>query len=62
VSGVETEFAAKDHRSDNKAAETYGRHPCLHPEDIAAALLVLPAQTAHVQVHDVLMRPTRQPA
>jgi len=58
---VETEFAAQYHRSEDKAAATYGRFPCLQPEDVAAALMYLLAQPAHVQVHDVLMRPTRQP-
>jgi 17beta-estradiol 17-dehydrogenase / 3beta-hydroxysteroid 3-dehydrogenase len=58
---VETEFAANYHRSGEAAAATYGRYPCLQSEDVAEALLYLLGQPAHVQVHDVLMRPTRQP-
>lgn len=58
---VETEFAAQYHRSKEAAAATYAQFPCLQPEDVAAALMYLLQQPAHVQVHDVLMRPTRQP-
>ncbi len=59
---VETEFAAVFAAGDpDAAARTYGRFPCLQPEDVAEALLYLLRQPPHVQVHDVLMRPTRQP-
>ncbi len=58
---VETEFAAHYNKSEEQAAQTYARFPCLQPDDVAEGLLYLLAQPAHVQVHDLLMRPTRQP-
>ncbi len=58
---VETEFAAQYSKSEEQAAQTYARFPCLQPEDVAEGLLYLLAQPAHVQVHDLLMRPTHQP-
>ncbi|MEQ9320400.1 MAG: SDR family NAD(P)-dependent oxidoreductase [Polyangiaceae bacterium] len=58
---VETEFAAAYHKSDEVAAKTYGRFPVLQSEDIAEAVVYVLSQPAHVQVHDVLMRPTEQP-
>jgi NADP-dependent 3-hydroxy acid dehydrogenase YdfG len=57
---VETGFAAVYHQSEEAARETYGHYRCLQPEDIAAAVLYVLAQPPHVQVHDILMRPTRQ--
>lgn len=57
---VETEFAAHFHQSEDAAAETYGRHKCLEDRDVAAAVVYVLGQPPHVQVHDVLMRPTEQ--
>jgi len=57
---VETEFAAHFHQSEEKAAATYGRFPCLQPEDAASAVLYALSRPAHMAVHDVLMRPTEQ--
>lgn len=57
---VETEFAAHFHGSAAKAAETYGRYPVLQPADIARAVLFLLSQPEHVQVHDLLVRPSQQ--
>ncbi len=57
---VETGFAAHYHQSQDKADKTYGRYPCLQSNDIAEAVVYLLSQPAHVQVHDVLMRPTQQ--
>ena len=59
---VETEFAARYHRSEEAAAKTYGRFPVLQSEDVAEAVVYVLTQPAHVQVHDVLMRPTDQPS
>lgn len=56
---VETEFAAKLDDPE-KAKETYGRFPVLQPDDIAEAVWYLLSQPDHVQVHDVLVRPTQQ--
>ena len=58
---VETEFAEKYHQSAERARETYGRYPVLQPADVAATALHVLAAPAHVQIHDVLMRPTLQP-
>ena len=58
---VETEFAAAYHKSEETAAKTYSRFPVLQSEDIAEAVVYVLSQPAHVQVHDVLMRPTQQP-
>ncbi len=57
---VETEFAELYHRSKETARATYGRYPVLQPDDIANAVLYTLSQPAHVQVHDILMRPTAQ--
>ena len=57
---VETEFAAHFHQSDEAASKTYGRHKCLEDRDVAAAVVYALSQPPHVQVHDVLMRPTEQ--
>lgn len=57
---VETEFAAHYHKRQEAAAETYGRYQVLRDEDVAQAVLYLLKQPSHVQVHDVLMRPTEQ--
>lgn len=59
---VETEFASVYRRDDpDAAAQTYGRYPCLQPEDVAATVQFVLEAPAHVQVHDVLVRPTAQP-
>jgi NADP-dependent 3-hydroxy acid dehydrogenase YdfG len=58
---VETEFAAVYHGDADAAAATYRRYPCLQPDDIASAVLYAVSQPSHVQVHDVLVRPTQQP-
>ena len=58
---VETEFAANYHKSEDAARRTYTRFPVLQSEDVAAAVMYALAQPPHVQVHDVLMRPTEQP-
>lgn len=59
---VETEFAEKYHRDAAKAAETYARYPTLQPRDIADSVRYVLSVPPHVQVHDVLMRPTDQPS
>ncbi len=57
---VETEFAEKLHQSAEKASELYSRFPVLQPADIAEAVWYLLSQPQHVQVHDILLRPTLQ--
>lgn len=59
---VETEFASVYRKDDPDAAKnTYERYPCLQPDDIAATVQFVLEAPAHVQVHDVLVRPTAQP-
>ena len=57
---VETEFAEKYHRDKQKAEETYSAYQVLSAEDIARSVLYILAQPDHVQVHDLLLRPTEQ--
>lgn len=59
---VETEFAERYHKSAEKAAETYSRFKVLESKDIADAVLFLLNSPEHMQVHDVLIRPTAQPS
>lgn len=57
---VETEFAEKYHQSAEQAQAVYSQFPVLQPVDIANAVAYVLAQPAHVQVHDLLIRPTQQ--
>lgn len=57
---VETEFAAQYHQSQEKADALYSQFPVLQPEDIANTVAYILTQPDHVQIHDVLMRPTQQ--
>lgn len=57
---VQTEFAEKYHQSAAKAAEIYSQYPVLQPDDIATAVAYILQQPDHVQVHDLLVRPTWQ--
>ena len=59
---VETEFAAHYHKSEEVAREVYGRYQVLTSEDVARAVRYVLEQPPWVQVHDILMRPTRQPS
>lgn len=59
---VETEFAAHYHQDEAAAKETYSRFKVLESIDVARSLLHCLAAPAHVQIHDVLMRPTQQPS
>ncbi|MEM9806212.1 MAG: SDR family NAD(P)-dependent oxidoreductase [Cyanobacteria bacterium P01_D01_bin.56] len=57
---VETEFAAKYSGSNEKAKQIYNQFPVLQPQDIANAVGYTLSQPDHVQVHDILLRPTQQ--
>jgi NADP-dependent 3-hydroxy acid dehydrogenase YdfG len=57
---VETEFAARYHKSQEKADALYGQYPVLQPKDIANTVAYILNQPAYVQIHDVLVRPTQQ--
>lgn len=57
---VETEFAENYTKSAEKARETYSQFPVLQPEEMADAVWYVLSQPAHVQVHDILVRPIQQ--
>lgn len=58
---VETGFAAHYMRSEEKAREIYSRFKVLEANDVAEAVVYMLSCPPHVQVHDILMRPTEQP-
>jgi NADP-dependent 3-hydroxy acid dehydrogenase YdfG len=58
---VETGFAEHYFKSADKARETYSRFTVLSATDIAEAVVYMLACPEHVQVHDILLRPTDQP-
>jgi NADP-dependent 3-hydroxy acid dehydrogenase YdfG len=57
---VDTEFAAVFSGSSDAPAKRNERVKVLAPEDVAGAILWVVGQPPHVQVHDVLVRPTAQ--
>lgn len=57
---VETEFAEIFNQSKEKAQEVYSKYPVLQPADVADAVAYILNQPEHVQVHDLLIRPTQQ--
>ena len=57
---VETEFAAHYHRSEDKARDLYSQYHVLGADDIARQVSFVLTQPAHVQIHDILLRPTQQ--
>jgi len=59
---VETEFAERYTGSKELAAQTYSRFTVLQAQDIAEQALFLLKSPPHVQIHDILVRPTEQPS
>ena len=57
---VETEFAELYNKSKEAAQRTYGRYKVLESEDIAETVCYVLGSPAHMQVHDVLIRPRDQ--
>ncbi|XP_052071671.1 dehydrogenase/reductase SDR family member 11-like [Mytilus californianus] len=57
---VETEFAYRMQKNDEKAKALYESIKCLQADDIADALVYALGAPAHAQVHDILIRPTDQ--
>lgn len=58
---VETEFQFVQSYGDQPSAdELYSKFKCLQPEDVAQAIVWLLSSPDHVDVNDVLMRPTAQ--
>ena len=58
---VETGFASHYLKSEEKAREVYSQFKVLEANDVAEAVVYMLSCPAHVQVHDILMRPTEQP-
>ena len=58
---VETEFGAGFFGSKERADDLYASYQALTPDDIAGAVHYAVTAPAHVQVHDVLLRPRCQP-
>ncbi|MFV8749937.1 SDR family NAD(P)-dependent oxidoreductase [Nannocystaceae bacterium ST9] len=60
---VETEFAQNYAHGDAEHAKaTYSRFPVLQPGDVADMVAYALRAPAHVQIHDLLVRATRQPS
>ncbi|MEM7771178.1 MAG: SDR family NAD(P)-dependent oxidoreductase [Cyanobacteria bacterium P01_E01_bin.6] len=57
---VETEFAEKYTKSAETAQAIYSQFPVLQPNDVAESVWYALSQPSHVQVHDILVRPTEQ--
>jgi NADP-dependent 3-hydroxy acid dehydrogenase YdfG len=57
---VETEFAEVFSGSKEAAQKTYGRFKVLDATDVAEAVRWILTRPPHVEVHDVLVRPTEQ--
>jgi len=58
---IETEFAEHYHKRKSANIEFYKQYKVLQPEDLADAVCFALSAPAHVQVHDILMRPLNQP-
>ena len=58
---VETGFASNYMKSEEKAREVYSRFKVLEANDVAEAVVYMLSCPEHVQIHDILMRPTEQP-
>ena len=57
---VETRFAARYSKSEEAAREVYSSMDVIQPEDVANTVTFMLSQPNHVQIHDILMRPTEQ--
>ncbi len=57
---VDTEFSAVFSGSPDARAALRARLEVLAPDDVAAAILWAVTRPAHVEIHDVLVRPTAQ--
>ena len=58
---VETGFAGHYMKSEEKARELYSQFKVLEANDVAGAVVYMLSCPEHVQVHDILLRPTKQP-
>ena len=56
---VETEFA-EVMKGKEDAEKTYSQFDCLQASDMAESVKYIMSAPKHVQVHDILVRPTKQ--
>ncbi|XP_066958205.1 dehydrogenase/reductase SDR family member 11-like [Macrobrachium rosenbergii] len=54
---VETEFVTRQ-RGEEEGRKAYAAEPCLQSEDVAASVCHIISAPPHVQVHDLIVRPT----
>lgn len=59
---VETEFAPRMAKDESAGKAIYEKLQCLQADDIADAVHYLLSAPPHVQIHDMLLRPTEQVA
>lgn len=57
---VETEFGPRMAKDEEAGKKIYGQLKCLQADDIAASVIHILAAPPHVQIHDILVRPTEQ--
>lgn len=57
---METEWAAKFHRSEGAAKEIFDERKVIQPEDIASIVRYVLSGPPHIQIHDILVRYTAQ--
>ena len=57
---VETEFAAAHLKSAARSQELYRTAPVLAAPDVTGAVLYMLLSPPHVEIHDILVRPTAQ--
>lgn len=57
---VATEFQQRMHKSEEIGKTICSHFKCLEAEDLANAVIYALSAPAHVQVHDILLRPTEQ--
>eukprot|EP00475_Leptophrys_vorax_P025438 TRINITY_DN3564_c0_g1_i4.p1 TRINITY_DN3564_c0_g1~~TRINITY_DN3564_c0_g1_i4.p1 ORF type:complete len:208 (+),score=44.14 TRINITY_DN3564_c0_g1_i4:225-848(+) len=57
---VETNFLATHLRSPKRARTMYSQMESMKSEDVASAVMYVLSTPEHVEIHDILMRPTSQ--
>jgi len=57
---METEWAAKFHKSEGVAQEIFSERKVIQPEDIASIVRYVLSCPPHIQIHDLLVRSTTQ--